>query len=216
MKIKNEFIPYEQALALKELGFDEPTPHCYIHTDGENYELELFSYLLCDEGTLSEVYEDDKKIKSFNNHYIRNEVETHFNYNQDIRKLVTKLYNGTEYMNDEKSYNMNVNSRTYETWTVEEEEENKKTLLNYNDGDFEFTTYRDVISAPTFSQTFRWFREKYNLHYIICKNMHMDGYGYREVIQITYMKEDKNNIFKTYEEAELECLKKLIEIVKNK
>ena len=28
MEIKNEFIPYEQALALKELGFDEP---CFGH-----------------------------------------------------------------------------------------------------------------------------------------------------------------------------------------
>ena len=43
----------------------------------------------------------------------------------------------------------------------------------------------------------------------------MDGYGYREVILIPYMEENENTIFKTYEEAEIECLKKLIEIVKN-
>ena len=69
-------------------------------------------------------------------------------------------------------------------------------------------------SAPTFSQAFRFFREKYGLHYIICKNIQMDGYGYREVILIPYMEENKNTIFKTYEEAELECLVKLIEIAK--
>ena len=71
-----------------------------------------------------------------------------------------------------------------------------------------------VLDNPTFSQAFRFFREKYGLHYIICKNIQMDGYGYREVILIPYMEENENTIFKTYEEAELECLKKLIEIVK--
>ena len=71
-----------------------------------------------------------------------------------------------------------------------------------------------VLDNPTFSQAFRFFREKYGLHYIICKNIQMDGYGYREVILIPYMEENENTIFKTYEEAELECLKKLIEIAK--
>ena len=32
MKIENDFIPYEQALALKELGFDEP---CFAITNGD-------------------------------------------------------------------------------------------------------------------------------------------------------------------------------------
>ena len=71
-----------------------------------------------------------------------------------------------------------------------------------------------VLDNPTFSQAFRFFREKYGLHYIICKNIQMDGYGYREVILIPYMEENENTIFKTYEEARLECLKKLIEIAK--
>ena len=71
-----------------------------------------------------------------------------------------------------------------------------------------------TVSAPTFSQAFRFFREKYGLHYIICKNIQMDGYGYREVILTPYMEENENTIFKTYEEAEFECLVKLIEIAK--
>jgi hypothetical protein len=71
-----------------------------------------------------------------------------------------------------------------------------------------------ACSAPLYQQCLRWFREKHGLHYIVCKNIQIDGYGYREVIQIHYMEENKNTIFKTYEEAELECLKKLIEIVK--
>ena len=68
--------------------------------------------------------------------------------------------------------------------------------------------------APLWQQAFRFFREKYGLHYIICKNIQMDGYGYREVILIPYMEENENTIFKTYEEAELECLVKLIELAK--
>ena len=68
--------------------------------------------------------------------------------------------------------------------------------------------------APLWQQAFRFFREKYGLHYIICKNIQMDGYGYREVILIPYMEENKNTIFKTYEEAELACIRKLIEIAK--
>lgn len=71
-----------------------------------------------------------------------------------------------------------------------------------------------VLDNPTFSQAFRFFREKYGLHYIICKNIQMDGYGYREVNLIPYMEENENTIFKTYEEAEVECLIKLIEIAK--
>ena len=69
-----------------------------------------------------------------------------------------------------------------------------------------------TCDAPLFQQAFRFFREKYGLHYIICKNIQMDGYGYREVILIPYMEENENTIFKTYEEAEVECLVKLIEI----
>jgi len=50
----------------------------------------------------------------------------------------------------------------------------------------------------------RWFRKKYNLHILINVK---DGIWYFERFSI--------NGFNTYEEAELECLKKLIEIVKN-
>ena len=71
-----------------------------------------------------------------------------------------------------------------------------------------------TCDAPLFQQALRFLREKYGLHYIICKNIQMDGYGYREVILSSYMEENENTIFKTYEEARLECLKKLSEIAK--
>lgn len=120
--MEKEFVPYEQALALKELGFDEKCGACYY--------------------------------KKFDNAIGYHKVYRDFNFVQL------------------------------------------------------------TVSAPTFSQAFRFFREKYGLHYIICKNIQMDGYGYREVILIPYMEENENTIFKTYEEAELACIKKLIEISK--
>ena len=123
--MEKEFISYSEALALKELGFDEP---CFA-----NYSPEFNLY------------------------------------------------------HPEKNYLFNL----------------KSTMLGNNE-----------CKAPTFSQAFRFFREKYGLHYIICKNIQMDGYGYREVTLIPYMEENENTIFKTYEEAEVECLVKLIEIAK--
>lgn len=66
-------------------------------------------------------------------------------------------------------------------------------------GDYNY----DSISAPTFSQAFRWFREKYKSKFILSED-------YYWIIGIGQTKAH------SYEEAELECLKKLIEIVKEK
>jgi hypothetical protein len=71
-----------------------------------------------------------------------------------------------------------------------------------------------VVTAPLFQQGFRWFREKYGLWNMIYPR---DGWNY--VIQgidetISCTGESFHNVeIKSYEEAELECLKKLIEIV---
>lgn len=67
-----------------------------------------------------------------------------------------------------------------------------------------FSSFEKTTPAPTFSQAFKWFRENFNLrqqygvfpHHTIITNYLIDG-----------GKEEK---------AELECLKKLIEIVKDK
>lgn len=69
--------------------------------------------------------------------------------------------------------------------------------------------YSDAIKAPLYQQAFRWFREKYNLHFITYKNINIDGYDF---CQITTDGITNYNVFKTYEEAKLACLKKLIEI----
>ena len=71
--MKHLFVPYELALQLKEKGFDEPTAHCYMHTEGEEYVLELFSFFLGGEGTLSEIYEDEKNERGFKIFDINNE-----------------------------------------------------------------------------------------------------------------------------------------------
>jgi hypothetical protein len=70
---------------------------------------------------------------------------------------------------------------------------------------------------PTFSQAFKWFREKHKIHsFIDCKWKNI-GWEY-ELVDLNKMEKIScigNYGYKTPEEAELECLKKLIEIVKN-
>jgi hypothetical protein len=67
-----------------------------------------------------------------------------------------------------------------------------------------------LIQLPLYQQAFRWFREKYGLGHMI------NGIGYESFIMniggILYI--FNAFAFETYEEAELSCLNKLIEIVK--
>jgi len=74
-------------------------------------------------------------------------------------------------------------------------------------------------SAPLYQQAFRWFREKYVLDSIV-QPTYSTKYQYRvfnietkSKVQVygDYMGKE----FNKYEEAELECLKKLIEIIEN-
>jgi len=130
--MKNEFIPYKQALALKELGFNE----------------DCFGF-----------YFKKKKEEKF--------------------KLIAKGKTGG------------------------------------------FFGYQ--FDAPIYQQAFRWFREKYNLHYRVTyfdpvKAQELNKADYQGVIYYPhreYFKLPKNS-YETYEKAELECLKKLIEIVKKR
>jgi hypothetical protein len=70
-----------------------------------------------------------------------------------------------------------------------------------------------VITAPLYQQAFRWFREKYKLDSWVYKSRDY-AYFYSILRDSRYLSPSIE--FKTYEEAELECLKKLIEIVKEK
>ena len=72
-------------------------------------------------------------------------------------------------------------------------------------------------SCPTYSSVFRWFREKYDYDISIKKCTPSE---YKFVIEKLSTKKDSyyflGVIFKSYGEAELACLKKLIELIKNK
>lgn len=77
-------------------------------------------------------------------------------------------------------------------------------------------TWTSVIVAPLYQQAFRWFREKYNFVSEINVYSTSDGYSFSFKIlckkYTPYI--EANNAWLLYEEAELECLKKLIEIAK--
>ena len=70
--------------------------------------------------------------------------------------------------------------------------------------------------APTFSQAFRFFREKYNYLHEISKTYGGDYIPYVNGLELNTNDEQFQWIYKTYEEAELACLDKLIEIVEKK
>ena len=139
--MKKEFLPYELAVKLKELGFDEPCLGFYNHQG----QLILMAQ------------EDESSIEMYKNSYVEM---------------------GMQY------------------------------------------------AAPLYQQAFRWFREKYMLLGFIEP---ANGYEDKSLFAF-YICDDEQNIvddshsyskdsslhFKTYEEAELACLEKLIEIVENK
>jgi hypothetical protein len=74
---------------------------------------------------------------------------------------------------------------------------------------------QDYIKAPLYSQAFRWFREKYNLHVNKTGNNYYTSFNMVEpkieILSFVRYTDTENH----YEESELACLKKLIEIVKN-
>ncbi len=143
--MQKEFVPYEEALALKELGFDEP---CF----GAHGAWGFMS-------------------------------------SNDVNSLSDEV---TQEHLDNKGY-------------------------NEEDG---------VCLAPTFSQAFRWFREKHNLKVSFSywngfNGMIPDRMQYKYECNIVpnnnksiTVRENGRIYFDTYEEAELACLKKLIELVK--
>jgi len=86
---------------------------------------------------------------------------------------------------------------------------------NYNTEWFEI---EGTISAPTYAQAFRWFREKHNLR---CQINYIGGLinktTWWDISVIGHYNTDPKEWemkYQPYEEAELECLKKLIELLK--
>jgi hypothetical protein len=82
----------------------------------------------------------------------------------------------------------------------------------FNNGNF-----IETLRVPLYQQAFRWFREKYNLLSEIGLRDREDLSTWKFEITIIGKYEMKHNSisYNTHEEAELACLEKLIEIVKN-
>ena len=99
---------------------------------------------------------------------------------------------------------------------------------NYQEGKFdyrgelniEYSIYKEntyYILAPTFSQVFKFFRDNYSLSVLIhdCLENYIG-----EIVEWT-LTDDKiihevPNRIETYEETELKCLEKLIELIESK
>jgi hypothetical protein len=106
---------------------------------------------------------------------------------------------------------------------------NRFNTEHLNDSYFEYANYNTsekMVSAPLFQQVFKWFREKYNLDASMSVNVwgekqtsyRITG-GIKGVIEANSygaLYDIDTEYYNSYEEAELECIKKLIEISKNK
>ena len=158
--MKELFLPYEESLKLKNLGFDEP---CF--TKFEDYFNKTKLHPILATISLNTPYENEYN-----------------GYDQKIINDDTKRWFFTGYKNSVKDHNHN------------------------------------ILSASTFSQAFKFFREKYNLSGDVI-SQHKNMYFATILNLNTNKKQDVRNKenygFKTYEEAELECIKQLIKIVKN-
>ena len=70
-------------------------------------------------------------------------------------------------------------------------------------------------SAPTYSQAFRWFREEYTTKGWVTPIVNVDGFS--DIHEARIHQEESSVLvlgnYDSYEEAELDCLEKLIEIV---
>jgi 2,3-bisphosphoglycerate-independent phosphoglycerate mutase len=112
---------------------------------------------------------------------------------------------------------------------------NKLFVIDRNSGRIQKNSnYKDIfegiISAPLYQQAFRWFREKYDLDYsllpesssghklstrtfnIVIYKYYMNMNVQAEIVII----DGKIGRYNKREEAEIACLRKLIEIVKQK
>jgi hypothetical protein len=99
----------------------------------------------------------------------------------------------------------------------------KNLVVDEEDRIYDISVLGADINAPTFSQAFRWFREKHKIISVI--DFHCYGDNWEDVVHEVRISEFEHfkthdsfieSEYKTYEEAELACLKKLIDILKGK
>jgi len=101
------------------------------------------------------------------------------------------------------------------TWPSKEDKHKLETFHNLTSYmESHAHQYINPVLAPTFSQAFRWFRQKGYIMNIVCDAENVNHrYMFDVFYDIQFMFESRYE-FETYEEAELECLKKLIELCK--
>jgi regulatory protein YycH of two-component signal transduction system YycFG len=88
--------------------------------------------------------------------------------------------------------------------------------LNFYDSSTkEFCFVMKDVPAPLYQQAFRWFREKHNMNHSIILHETTFSNDYQYLV-LSNDNEFVEAGYNTYEEAELACLQKLIEIVKTK
>jgi hypothetical protein len=86
-------------------------------------------------------------------------------------------------------------------------------FYKYRNVDFN-TTSNIYVSAPLYQQCWRWFREKYGLYFNIHRLQHK--IGTKQEFMLIINAPLRGGYYETHEQAELECLIRLIEIVKQK
>jgi hypothetical protein len=115
------------------------------------------------------------------------------------------------------------NEPCFATYSNVQEAGIEKGSLSYYKGSFLPVSSKMFCLAPTYSQVFRWFREK---HYLISSIYQLSVNVKSGLSSFEYMIDKLNNLglsqfiedfpYNTYEETELACLEKLIEIVESK
>jgi hypothetical protein len=120
---------------------------------------------------------------------------------------------------------------SFYTYDIENFKENKfdyrgKFNIDYSsEDDYIINTDKSYyIAAPTFYQAFRWFREKYDLFPIVQPYFPSNRLTWNIIFMDNFSinvgdgdgEYVESEIIGSYEEAEIACLKKMIEIVKEK
>jgi len=87
-------------------------------------------------------------------------------------------------------------------------------------GGFNVEDLNKGILAPLFQQAFKWFRDEHKLH---SRVNHQNGFYWCEIESYNYPRvttwnssQDSREEYNIYEEAELACLEKLLDIVEAK
>lgn len=95
----------------------------------------------------------------------------------------------------------------------------KNISVDIHNGWTYFPNLKLITLVPTFSQAFRFFRERHGLYGLYTMGDYENNFYWQiwgnDYITKTYITAS-NYVFEKYEEAEQACLLKLIEIVKNK